>query len=144
MLLQNDPFREFDLLGRLGRSGSEYLSMPMDAYRRGENVWVHVDLPGVPPDAVEISVERNVLTVTAERGWLPEGDDVMYLNERPMGVYRRQVHLGEGLDAESIEAHSENGVVTLRIPMAEQAKPRRIEVVTTKKPIDTTGVDASE
>lgn len=145
MLTQNDPFREMDyVLSRLGRTGSEYLTMPVDAYRRGEDVWVHVDLPGVSDDDLEISVERNVLTIAAQRSWPVEEGDVMYLQERPLGMYRRQIHLGDGLDAERIEAHSEDGVVTLRIPVAERAKPRRIDVVTGKKSIDTTGSDTTE
>jgi HSP20 family protein len=144
MLQQNDPFRDMDyVLSRLGRPGSEYLTMPVDAYRRGEDVWVHIDLPGVSDEDLEISVERNVLTIAAERTWPTEEGDVMYLNERPIGAYRRQIHLGDGLDAERIEAHSADGVITLRIPVAERAKPRRIDVVTNKKSIDTTGTDTT-
>ncbi len=145
MLMQNDPFRDMDyVLSRLGRTGSEYLTMPVDAYRRGEEVWVHVDLPGVSEADLEISVERNVLTITAQRGWPVEEGDVMYLQERQLGTYRRQIHLGEGLDAERIEAHSEDGVVSLRIPVAERAKPRRIDVMTNKKSIDTTGSETTD
>ena len=145
MLLQNDRFRDMDyVLSRLGRTGPEYLTMPVDAYRRGEDVWVHIDLPGVTDENIEIGVERNVLTVTAERDWPTQEGDVMYLNERPLGIYRRQIHLGDGLDAERIEAHSADGVVTLRIPVAERAKPRRIDVVTSKKPIETTGADTAD
>mgnify|MGYP001824924676 FL=1 len=145
MLMQNDPFRDMDhVLSQLGRTRAEYLTMPVDAYRRGEDVWVHPDLPGVSDDDLEISVERNVLTIAAQRSWPVEDGDVMYLQERPMGAYRRQIHLGDGLDAERIEAHSEDGVVTLRIPVAERAKPRRIDVVTGKKSIDTTATDTTE
>ena len=132
MLLQNDPFRDLDMLfSRLGsRSTERPLAMPMDAYRRGENVWVHIDLPGIAPDSLDISVERGVLTVSAERDWQREEGDQFYLAERPRGSYRRQVHLGEGLDAEHIEADLSDGVLTLRIPVAEVAKPRKISVGT--------------
>ena len=130
MLLQNDPFRDMDFLfSRLaGRSGATPLAMPLDAYRRGEDVWVHIDLPGVAADTVDINVERGVLTVTAERDWHREDGDQTYLTERPRGTFRRQVHLGESLDAEHIEADMHDGVLTLRIPVAEVAKPRKISI----------------
>lgn len=132
MLLQNDPFRDLDMLfSRLGSRNTERpMAMPMDAYRRGENVWVHIDLPGIAPDSLDISVERGVLTVSADRDWQREEGDQFYLAERPRGSYRRQVHLGEGLDAENIEADVSDGVLTLRIPVAEVAKPRKIAVGT--------------
>lgn len=144
MLLQNDPFRDLDFLfSRMGeRADRGSLTMPMDAYRRGEDVWVHVDLPGVSADTLDISVERNVLTVSAERDWLREENDQVYLAERPRGVYRRQVHLGDGLDAENIEATFDEGVVTLRIPVAEQAKPRKITIGVGQGAIETTATDA--
>lgn len=130
MILHNSPFRELDqLFGRglpLSEGGTR--SMPMDAYRRDGNVWVHIDLPGVASDSIDLSVERNVLTVTAERSWTRQEDDHMYLNERPVGVFRRQVHLGESLDAENIEADFTDGVLTMRIPISETAKARKIEI----------------
>ncbi len=128
MLFNPDPFfRDFDSFFTRGRTGTAH-SMPMDAYRRGEDVWVHVDLPGVAPDSLEISVERNVLTLSAERNWQFEEGDRTYLAERPRGSFRRQVHLGDGLDSEAIEANLSDGVLTLRIPVAEKAKPRRITI----------------
>ncbi len=129
MLLQNDPFRDFDALFRtLGRGDAAENRMAMDAYRRGEDVWVHIDLPGVAADAVDISVERNVLTVTAERTYPYEEGDQSYLRERRQGTFRRQVHLGDNLDVDHIEADYVDGVLTLRIPVAERAKPRKISV----------------
>lgn len=131
MLFQNDPFSDIDyLFSRLGGRpvGNGNMTMPLDAYRRGEDVWVHIDLPGVSAESLEISVERNVLTVSAQRDWHREEGDQIYLAERPRGVYRRQVHLGEGLDAEKIEANFNDGVVTLKIPVAERAKPRKIDI----------------
>jgi len=139
MLLQNDPFRDIDyLFGRLGTraAGDGNMTMPMDAYRRGEDIWVHIDLPGVAADSLDVSVERNVLTVSAERDWHRQEGDQVYLAERPRGVYRRQVHLGDGLDADRIEANFNNGVVTLRIPVAERAKPRKITISTGQQAID--------
>lgn len=127
MLLQNSPFRDFESLFDLpsNRGGR---TMPMDAYRRGDDVWVHIDLPGVASDSIDISVERNVLTVTAERSTPWEEGDRSYLAERHRGTFRRQVHLGEGLDSESIEADYHDGVLTLRVPVAQQAKPRKIQI----------------
>ncbi len=140
MLFQNDPFREIDqLFGRLGtRPPATETFSPLDAYRRGDDVWVHIDLPGVAADSVDISVERNVLTVEAERNWQREENDQIYLAERSRGKYRRQVHLGEALDAENIEANFSDGVLTLRIPVAEVAKPRKISVGVSQPSIDVT------
>ena len=104
-------------------------AMPMDAYRRGEEFVVEFDLPGVDPDAIELSVERNVLTVRAERRPVPRDESIeMQVSERTYGVYSRQLFLGDALDAEKIEAGYEAGVLTLRIPVAEKAKPRKIAV----------------
>jgi len=147
MLMRTDPFRDFDRLaqqvfGTAAQSGtwSRPTAMPMDAYRSGNEFVVAFDLPGVDPDAVELNVERNVLTVRAERRPVPVGDDVeMQLAERPLGVFSRQLFLGDTLDSEHISAAYEAGVLTLRIPVAEQAKPRRIEISTTtpaRKEID--------
>lgn len=132
MLFENDPFRDIDaLFGRMGtRSSVAPSAMPMDAYRRDNMVWVHIDLPGVSADSIDVGVERNVLTVTAERNWDRKEDDRIYLQERRAGTFTRQVHLGEGLDANGIEADYEDGVLTLRIPFAEQAQPRKISIGT--------------
>lgn len=135
MLFQNDPFRDVDaLFNRLAPRSPSGHAMPMDAYRRGEEVWVHVDLPGVTADSLDINVERNVLTISAERDWPSEEDDRTYLLERRRGAFRRQVHLGEGLDPEAIEADLSDGVLTLRIPVAERAKPRKITIGTGAAP----------
>ena len=132
MLVQNSPFRELDSLFNQAFSGDARRvtgrPMPMDAYRRGDNVWVHLDLPGVTADSVDISVERNVLTVTAERSYQRQEGDRLYFDERPEGTFRRQVSLGDGLDAEGIEADYTDGVLTLRIPVVPQAQPRKINV----------------
>jgi HSP20 family protein len=135
MLMRTDPFREFDRLAQLMTGGSSPGTwskpnpMPMDAYRSGDEYVVVFDLPGVPADAIELDVERNVLTVKAERRPAPVGDGVeMQVAERPLGVFSRQLFLGDMLDAERIEATYDNGVLTLKIPVAAQAKPRKISI----------------
>jgi len=103
--------------------------MPMDAYRRGEEFVVEFDLPGVDPDAIELSVERNVLTVRAERRPVQRDDTIeMQVSERTLGVYSRQLFLGDTLDTDHVAASYDAGVLTLRIPVAEKAKPRSISI----------------
>jgi HSP20 family protein len=147
MLLQNSPFRELDALFNQRTPGrSAWVTgrpMPMDAYRRGDNVWVHLDLPGVAADTIDISVERNVLTVSAERSYQREEGDRVYFGERHEGTFRRQVTLGEGLDADAIEADYTDGVLTLRIPVVPQAQPRKISVGTGRLAVDATSTDTT-
>ena len=132
MLMRTDPFRELDRLTQqlFGTNGttSRPAVMPMDAYRDGEQFVVQFDLPGVDPSSIDLDVERNVLTVKAERA--PDyGDNVeLQVAERPRGVFSRQLFLGDTLDADRIEAHYDAGVLTLRLPIAEKAKPRKIEI----------------
>jgi HSP20 family protein len=144
MLMRTDPFRELDRLtqqvfGNLPGTWSRPTSMPMDAYRDGDQFVVCFDLPGVPADAIELDVERNVLTVKAERRPV-NGDNVeMQVAERPLGVFSRQLFLGDTLDTDHIDASYDAGVLTLRIPIAEKAKPRRISIGSTdtgRKQID--------
>ena len=131
MLMRFDPFRDFDrMFEQAWSQQASQSSMPMDAYRHGDAFVVHLDLPGVDPSSIELNVEQNVLTVRAERHWQAvEGDEVV-ANERRQGEYRRQLFLGNALDADNIHASYEHGVLTLTIPVAERAKPRRIEVST--------------
>jgi len=136
LLTQNDPFRDLELFFQGSRSGAKASPMPMDAYRRGEDVWVHIDLPGVAQESIEISVERNVLTVAAFREWQRQDSDQHYLGEREQGVFRRQVHLGDSLDVDGIEADFTRGVLTLRIPVSARAKPRKIEIGSSAGAID--------
>lgn len=131
MLMRTDPFRELDRLtqqvfGANGTPGRPAV-MPMDAYRDGDRFVVHFDLPGVDPERIDLDVERNVLTVKAERSLPAENVDYQ-VAERPRGVFTRQLFLGDTLDADRIEASYEAGVLTLRVPIAEQAKPRKIEI----------------
>ena len=133
MLMRTDPFRELDRLTQqvFGTTGtwSRPTAMPMDAYRDGEQFVVAFDLPGVDADGIELDVERNVLTVKAERRPIATGDHVeMQVAERPLGVFSRQLFLGDTLDTDHIDAHYDAGVLTLRIPIAEKAKPRKISI----------------
>jgi HSP20 family protein len=144
MLMRTDPFREFDRVAQqfLGTTGtwSRPSTMPMDAYREGGTYVIAFDLPGVPKDAIDIDVERNMLTVKAERRPAAKADDVqMDLAERPLGVFSRQIVLADTLDTEHITAGYEAGVLTLRIPIAERAKPRRISIGGGSEPQQITG-----
>ncbi|MFE9479298.1 Hsp20/alpha crystallin family protein [Streptomyces spororaveus] len=133
MLMRTDPFREMDRLVQQlsGTSGtwSKPSVMPMDAYRQGDVYVIAFDLPGVSTEAIDIDVERNMLTVKAERRPAAETDSVqMELSERPLGVFSRQIVLADTLDTERIQADYDAGVLTLRIPIAERAKPRKIAI----------------
>ncbi|SKB04368.1 HSP20 family protein [Aeromicrobium choanae] len=128
MIRTTDPFRDFDritqqLLGTTNRPAF----MPMDAWREGDTFVVEFDLPGVAKDSIDLDIERNVLTVRAERV-ARNGDWEMLASERPRGAFSRQLVLGDNLDLERIEATYEDGVLGLRIPVAERAKPRKIEI----------------
>ncbi|MFF9619975.1 Hsp20/alpha crystallin family protein [Streptomyces griseosporeus] len=129
MLMRTDPFRELDRLAQqmLGTTARPSV-MPMDAYRSGDDFLVHFDLPGIDPETIELDVERNVLNVRAERKSPAPEDAELLVAERPTGTFTRQLFLGDTLDAERIDASYEAGVLMLRIPVAEQAKPRRIQI----------------
>ena len=130
-IIRFDPFRDLDRLTEQmmsGGGGGSPRSFPMDAYRRGEQFFVHLDLPGVDADSIELTAENNMLTVSAERRFESEDQDQVVIQERPQGQFTRQLLLGDSLDVDRIEANYENGVLTLSIPVAEQAKPRRISV----------------
>lgn len=130
MLMRTDPFRDFDRLAQqlLGTgTTSRPAIMPMDAWREGDHFVVEFDLPGVTPETLDLDVERNVLTVKAERP-ARNGDWEMLASERPKGLFSRQLVLGDNLDLDHVEAHYDAGVLRLRIPVAERAKPRKIEV----------------
>jgi len=130
MLMRTDPFRELDRLTQqvLGTTARPAV-MPMDAWRDGDAFVVEFDLPGVSPESVDLDVVRNVLTVKAERP-AKNGDVEMVAAERPRGIFSRQLFLGDTLDVDNVEANYEAGVLTLRIPVAEKAKPRKIEITT--------------
>jgi HSP20 family protein len=129
MLMRTDPFRELDRLTQqvLG-TAARPAAMPMDAYRKGDSFYIELDLPGVTPDSIDLTVEQNVLTVRAERAPLePDGRDLI-VAERPAGTFTRQVFLGETLDAENMGADYSAGVLTLTIPVREAAKPRKVSI----------------
>src|ERR1700754_31323 len=128
MLMRTDPFRELDRFAQqvLGTAARPAV-MPMDAWREGEEFDVEFDLPGINADSLDIDIERNVVTVRAERPAV-DPDREMLATERPRGVFSRQLVLGENLDTEKIEASYTEGVLRLRIPVAERAKPRKITI----------------
>lgn len=145
MLMRFDPFRELDRLTQQVATGSGRSPvMPMDAYRAGDDFVVHFDLPGVDAGSIELTVEKNVLTVSAERRWQPGDGQEVLVNERPQGSFSRQLFLGEGLDPERIEATYDNGVLTITVPVAEQAKPRKVQITSTLKPSQAIDAQSSE
>ncbi len=129
MLMRTDPFRDLDRLTQqvLGTTARP-AGMPMDAWREDGSFVVELDLPGVDPGSVDLDVERNVLTIRAERA--PRASDAheVVLAERPRGVFSRQLILGDALDTEHISADYRGGVLRLTIPVAERAKPRKISI----------------
>jgi HSP20 family protein len=129
MLVRTDPFRELDRLTQqpLG-TAARPAAMPMDAYRDGDTFFVHFDLPGVSTDTIDLTVAQNMLTVRAARKPPAPGSAEMIAAERPAGVFTRQVFLGDTLDADNIAADYNAGVLTLSIPVHEQAKPRSIQI----------------
>ncbi|MDQ1454910.1 MAG: hypothetical protein QOH28_530 [Actinomycetota bacterium] len=128
MLMRTDPFRELDRFAQQAfGTPARPAIMPMDAWREGDEFVVELDLPGVDPESVDIDVERNVLTIRAERSG-PRQDAELVAAERPRGVFHRQIVLGDSLDTERVQASYSAGVLALRIPIAEKAKPRRIEI----------------
>jgi HSP20 family protein len=129
MLMRTDPFRDLDrLTQQVFGTPSRPAAMPIDAFRKGEEFVVQFDLPGVDANSIDLTVEKNVLTVHAERK--RNGDDGIELlvGERPHGTFSRQLFLGETLDTEHIGAEYADGVLTLRVPVAEKAKPRRVPI----------------
>jgi HSP20 family protein len=129
MAIGYDPFRELDQLAQqLLSGGRSPRSFPMDAYRRGDDFFVHLDLPGVDPSTIDITVEGANITISAERRFhQQEGDDIL-VSERPQGRFSRDLRVGTRIDSDGIEADYDGGVLTLRLPVAAEAKPRRVEV----------------
>ncbi|MCV7098993.1 Hsp20/alpha crystallin family protein [Mycobacterium palustre] len=127
MPMRTDPFRELDRFAQqvMGTAARPAV-MPMDAWREGEQFVVEFDLPGINADSLDIDIERNV-TVRAERPAVDPNRE-MLATERPRGVFSRQLVLGENLDTDRIEAAYHEVVLSLRIPVAEKAKPRKISV----------------
>ena len=131
MLMRFDPFADFDRLSRQvwgnTTSRSNYY-MPVDAYRSGDRFYLHIDLPGIDPESIDLTLEKSNLTISAERRWDRSDEMQVILNERPTGTFTRSFFLGEGLDTDAIEAGYDHGVLTVSIPVAETAKARKIKV----------------
>lgn len=129
MLMRTDPFRDLDrLTQQVFGTTARPAAMPMDAYRKGTDFYVHFDLPGVDPDSIDLTVEQNVLTIRADRPQKSPAGAEMIVSERPTGSFSRQLFLGETLDADNISADYHAGVLTLTIPVREAAKPRRLAI----------------
>ena len=146
--MRSDPFRDFDRLAQeLFGTRARPASMPMDAFRQGDRMVVNFDLPGVDSDAIDLTVEKNVLSVSVQRqSAVPEGAEVL-ASERTQGTFRRQLILGDNLDVDRVEAQYHNGVLTLTIPLAERAKPRKLQITSTgsdQGPIDVNATAESQ
>src|SRR6478609_894013 len=129
MLMRTDPFRDLDrLTEQVFGTPTRPAPMPIDAYRDGETFFVQFDLPGADPQSIELTVERNVLTVHARRQRSGAEGVEFLVAERPHGTFSRQLFLGETLDTDNIDATYSDGVLTLRVPVAEKAKPRRVPI----------------
>jgi HSP20 family protein len=129
MLMRTDPFRDLDrLTQQVFGTPARPAAMPIDAYRHAEEFVVELDLPGVDPGSIDLTVEKNVLTIHAERRRTSPEDAELVVGERSHGTFSRQLFLGESLDPDRLAADYADGVLTLRLPIAERAKPRRIEI----------------
>jgi HSP20 family protein len=131
MLIRSDAFRDIDrFFDDLTGGAARARTVPLDAYRRGDDLFLHFDLPGVDPDSIDLSVENDVLRVTATRRWpAAEGDEV-YVRERPQGEFSRQVILGRAVDGTKVSASFDRGVLTVRAPIAAAARRQRIAIGT--------------
>ena len=139
MLMRTDPFRDLDRIAQqVFGTPARPAAMPIDAYRVGDEFVVELDLPGVETESIDLTVEKNVLTVHATRRQQLEGVELL-VGERPQGTFSRQLFLGEGLDTDKIDASYTDGVLTLRLPVAEKAKPRRVPI---NRTAGTTAIDA--
>ncbi len=127
MLMRFETLREYDRVTE-ELSQRRIRQIPVDAYRRGDEFKVLLDVPGADPGSIELTVEKDVLTVRATRTWAPVEGDQIQMTERAQGDFSRHLFLGESLDREHITAAYDNGVLTVTIPVAEEAKPRKVEI----------------
>lgn len=142
MLMRTDPFRDLDrLTQQVFGTAARPAAMPMDAWRENDQFLVEFDLPGIDPDSLDLDVERNVVTVRASRPEIDPGRS-MLAAERPRGVFSRQLVLGESLDTEQIRADYRDGVLRLSIPVAEKAKPRKIEIARPERELERQVINA--
>ncbi|GAA4251376.1 Hsp20/alpha crystallin family protein [Dactylosporangium darangshiense] len=138
MLLRTAPFRGFDAFDQFfAGAGVRAAGAPLDAYRDGDAFFVEIDLPGVDPASIDATVDGNVLTVRAERTRTQREGVRRVITERPTGTVTRRLVLGDALDTDRLEATYDAGVLTLRIPVAEKARPRKIEIGTTQRELAT-------
>lgn len=129
MLMRTVPFPNLDSIAQQAfASRTRPAAMPLDAYREGDSFTVRLDIPGVDPSSIDLTVEKDVLTVAAERRWDIDDDVEVVASERPQGAYRRRLFLGKELDAEGVAADYTNGVLTVTIPVAEASKPHKVQV----------------
>ena len=144
-MLRFDPLREFDRLARETRERTTPAVMAFDAVRDEDSVTLYFDVPGVSADDLEVSVERNELTVSALRVWKDEDKETL-VTERPQGSFTRRVMVSDALDTDRLEANLSNGVLELTIPVSEKSKPRKIDVTTGSQgeAIEVSGSDADE
>lgn len=131
MLMRFEPFREFgrSISAEEWRGQGRARQVPVDAYRRGDEFKVYLDLPGVDPGSIDLTVEKDLLTVRATRTWERSEDDEIQVAERPQGEFTRQLFLGESLDRDNIAAVYHDGVLMITIPVTESSKPKKVEVV---------------
>jgi len=132
--MRTDPFRQLDrLASEVFGTPARPAAMPIDAWRKGDHFVVQFDLPGVRADSIDLTVEKNVLTVHAERTRESDESVELLVAERPQGTFSRQLFLGETLDTDRIDANYADGVLTLEIPVAESAKPRKVSIGTDQR-----------
>ena len=139
MLMRTDPYREIDRLAQqVFGTTLRPAAMPMNAYRKDDTFYVKLDLPGIDMDAIELTVEQNILTIRAERDPLDSDEDIeVLISECPAGAFTRQVFLGDTLDADQIKADYTAGVLKLTIPIHEAAKPRRVSITSGQQTLTT-------
>ena len=132
MLMRFEPFSEFDQITEQLKRERRAWQIPVDAYRRDDEFKVLLDLPGIDPGSIEVTVDNDVLTVRGTRNWLRSDDDQIAITERPKGEFSRQLFLGESLDRDKITASYEDGVLTVTIPVIAKAKPRKVKIAHAK------------
>jgi HSP20 family protein len=142
-LMRFDPFRELDRLSEQVMGGRVPRTMPMEAWRRKDEFYVHIDLPGIDKDDVDLTVERNVVSIRAERRPAREEGDEVIVDERPHGIFTRQLFLGDNLDANKLSADYDRGVLMLTIPVAEESKPRRVQLGAQQQELQDSGSESA-
>lgn len=144
-MLRFDPVRDFDRLARETRERTTPAVMAFDAVRDDNSVTLYFDVPGISADDLEVSVERNELTISATRVWKDDSKETL-VNERPQGSFTRRVMLSDALDTDRLEANLAEGVLELVIPVSERSKPRKIDVTTgsQQEAIEVSGSDADD